>query len=144
MPDPAALAEALQPAPTARPPHEQSLVEPFREPVQRWRDQGIEGQPIWQLLVEQHVFTGSYSSLKRFLHRLAPPEVRATVRIEVAPGDEAQVDFGYAGQPALGAVVAPTGFEPVIEPRPRFRQQSRRPTHCAVSKRSAAPKLQDR
>jgi hypothetical protein len=74
LPDPAALAQALQPAPTARPPQEQSLVEPFREPVQRWLEQGVEGQAIWQLLVEQHGFTGSYSSLKRFLHRLAPSE----------------------------------------------------------------------
>jgi hypothetical protein len=70
----AVVAQALQPAPTARPPQEQSLVEPFREPVQRWLEQGVEGQAIWQLLVEQHGFTGSYSSLKRFLHRLAPSE----------------------------------------------------------------------
>jgi transposase len=98
LPDPAALAEALRPAATARGPQEQSLVEPFREPVQRWHEQGVEGQAIWPLLVEQHGFTGSYSSLKRFLHRLAPPEARATVRVEVAPGEEAQVDFGYAGQ----------------------------------------------
>jgi transposase len=98
LPDPAVLAETLRPVAPARPPHEQSLVEPFREPVQRWHEQGVEGQAIWQLLVEQHGFTGSYSSLKRFLSRLAPPEVRATVRVEVAPGTEAQVDFGYAGQ----------------------------------------------
>jgi transposase len=98
LPDPAVLAETLRPAATARPPHEQSLVEPFREPVQRWQAQGVEGQAIWQLLVEQHGFTGSYSSLKRFLARLAPLESQATVRVEVGPGEEAQVDFGYAGQ----------------------------------------------
>lgn len=62
---------------------------PFREPVQRWHEQGVEGPAIWQLLVEQHGFTGSYSSLKRFLRRLDPPAVRATVRVEVAPGEEA-------------------------------------------------------
>jgi transposase len=98
LPDPAVLAETLRPAATTQPPHEQSLVEPFREPVQRWQAQGVEGQAIWQLLVEQHGFTGSYSSLKRFLARLAPLESQATVRVEVGPGEEAQVDFGYAGQ----------------------------------------------
>ncbi len=70
---------------------------PFREQVLAWRQQGVEGQAIHQLLVEQHSFTGSYSAIKRFLRRLDPPPVRATVRIEVAPGEEAQVDFGFAG-----------------------------------------------
>jgi len=29
---------------------------------------------------------------------LAPSRSRATLRLEVGPGEEAQVDFGYAGQ----------------------------------------------
>ncbi len=98
LPDPAVLATQLQAAPTDRAPHEQSLVVPFQEPVQRWHAQGVEGQAIWQLLVEQHGFAGSYSSLKRFLRRLDPSAVRATVRVEVEPGEEAQVDFGAAGR----------------------------------------------
>jgi transposase len=73
------------------------LVAPFRAQVLRWREQGVEGQAIWQLLVEQHDFAGSYSSLKRFLRQVEPPDLRATVRLEVGPGEEAQVDFGYAG-----------------------------------------------
>ena len=97
LPEPAVLAALLQPAPAARPPHEQSLVEPFRERVKALHDGGVEGQAIWQLLVEEHDFAGSYSSLKRFLRRLDPPEARATLRVEVDPGEEAQVDFGYAG-----------------------------------------------
>lgn len=98
MPDPAGLAAQLRPGATGRPPQEQSLVEPFREQVLGWRTQGVEGQAIWQLLVEQHDFSGSYSSLKRFLRQVEPPDIRATVRLEVGPGEEAQVDFGYAGQ----------------------------------------------
>jgi transposase len=58
----------------------------------------VEGQAICPLLVEEHGFTGSYSSVKRFLRRIAPPSVRATLRLEVAPGEEAQVDFGFGGQ----------------------------------------------
>jgi hypothetical protein len=49
------------------------------------------------LLVEQHGFGGSYSSVKRFLRRQAPSAPRASIRLEVAAGEEAQVDFGYAG-----------------------------------------------
>jgi transposase len=98
LPEPAALAVLLQPVPTERPAQEQSLVEPYRERVKTLQEAGVEGQAIWQLLVDEHDFVGSYSSVKRFLRRLAPPEVRATLRLEVDPGTEAQVDFGYGGQ----------------------------------------------
>jgi transposase len=98
LPEPATLATLLQPAPLERPAHEQSLVEPFRERVKTLQEEGVEGQAIWQLLVDEHDFAGSYSSVKRFLRRLAPSEVRAMLRLEVAPGEEAQVDFGYGGK----------------------------------------------
>ncbi len=97
LPDAATLAALLQPPERARPPAEQSAVAPFRDQVVMWRQQGVEGQAIFQLLVEQHGFTGSYSAVKRFLRRLEPPTPRATVRIETAPGEEAQIDFGAAG-----------------------------------------------
>ncbi len=93
-----ALAELLQPvAGRSRPPHEQSQVEPFREQVKALRERGVEGRAIWQILVDQHGFTGSYSAIKRYLRRLTPPGDGATIRLEVAPGDEAQVDFGFGG-----------------------------------------------
>jgi len=94
-----ALMRLLPPADrSARPPHEQSQVEPFRAQVQALRARGVEGQAIWQILVDEHGFTGSYSAIKGFLRRLSPPGDGATIRLEVAPGDEAQVDFGFAGQ----------------------------------------------
>jgi hypothetical protein len=77
LPDPAALAALLQPAPAERPAHEQSLVEPFRERVKALHEGGVEGQARWQRLVEEHDCGGSYSSIKRFLRRLDPPEARA-------------------------------------------------------------------
>jgi transposase len=90
LPDAAQLAALLHPPERERPVQEQSGVAPFREQVLAWRQQGVEGQAIFQLLAEQHGFTGSYSAVKRFLRRLEPPTPRATVR-------EAQVDFGTAG-----------------------------------------------
>ena len=97
LPDAAQLAALLHPPERDRPAQEQSGVAPFREQVLAWRQQGVEGQAIFQLLAEQHGFTGSYSAVKRFLQRVAPSIPRATVRIETAPGAEAQVDFGTAG-----------------------------------------------
>ena len=98
LPDLATLAAQLEPAPREHPAQEQSLVEPFRERVKALAERGVEGQAIWQLLVEEHDFAGSYSSVKRFLRRLAPPAVRATIRLEVDPGEETQVDFGFGGR----------------------------------------------
>ena len=103
LPDPAALAALLQPAPTERPAHEQSLVEPFRDQVKTLHAGGVEGQAIWQLLVEHHDFAGSYSSLKRFLRRLDPGETpvqsvfgSSSIRVGQKEGSEAR-------KPALGA-----------------------------------------
>jgi len=86
--------------------HETSRVEPFREQVQALVTAGVEAQAAWRILVDQHGFTGSYSSVKRFVRRLRaaqPPE--AFLRLEVSAGEEAQVDFGYVGvlrDPARG------------------------------------------
>lgn len=88
LPEPGVLAALLAAPPATRPAQEQSLVEPFGEQVLAWHAQGVEGQAIWQLLVEQHGFGGSYSSLKRFLRRVAPPTPRATLRLEVDPGED--------------------------------------------------------
>ncbi|MGH2798498.1 MAG: IS21 family transposase [Thermoleophilaceae bacterium] len=97
LPEPTTLAAMLAAPSGPRPAQEQSLVEPYGEQVLAWHAQGVEGQAIWQLLAEQHGFGGSYSSIKRFLRRVAPPTPRATLRLEVAPGEEAQVDFGFGG-----------------------------------------------
>jgi hypothetical protein len=56
LPDPATLAGLLAPAPIERPAHEQSLVGPCRERVLALHVRGVEGQAIWQLLVEEHGF----------------------------------------------------------------------------------------
>ena len=98
LPDPATLAALLHPPARERPRHEQSCVAPFHDAVVAWRQQGVEGQAIFQLLVEQHGFAGSYSAVKRFLRRVEPPTPRATIRVETEPGAEAQVDFGPAGR----------------------------------------------
>jgi len=71
LPEPGVLAALVQPTPQDRPAHEQSFVEPFREQVLELHARGVEGQAIWQLLVEQHGFGGSDSSVKRFLRRQA-------------------------------------------------------------------------
>jgi transposase len=79
------------------PPQNESAVEPFRELVRKLRSQKVEMAAIHQRLRERG-YTGSYSSVRRYVRRLEPRQPQAVVRIETKPGEEGQVDFGYAGK----------------------------------------------
>ena len=75
-----------------------SSVEPYREKVLRLWGDGVEMMAIYEILREENQYRGSYSSVRRFIRRLAPKTPEAFVRVEVRPGEEAQADFGYAGK----------------------------------------------
>jgi transposase len=57
-------------------------------------EQGLSAQRIFQDLVAEHQFAGSYQSVKRFVARLGQARPLPFRRMECAPGHEAQVDFG--------------------------------------------------
>ena len=95
MPDDSILSAMQGDAP--RPAQTPSTVEPYAEIVERLLNQGVEMTAIWQRLREDYGYTGSYSSVRRFVHRLRPTEPRVVVRVQAAPGEEAQVDFGPVG-----------------------------------------------
>src|SRR5687767_8924755 len=63
------------------PPQIVSSVEPYRELVVQLHQDGVEGTAILQRLSERG-YSGSLSSIYRFLHHLAPPGPKATVRVE--------------------------------------------------------------
>lgn len=82
------------PAPVAR--NNISTVEPYREVARSLVEQGVEMVAIHSRLVSNHGYTGSYSSVRRFVSHLRPKD-DVVIRIETPPGREAQVDFGSAG-----------------------------------------------
>jgi transposase len=94
LPDVATLAAVLGPPPA--PPRTPSTVEPYQQIVEELFAQGVEMMTIFDRLKERG-YRGSYTSVRRFVHRLHPPEDQAVVRVHTAPGEEAQVDFGSAG-----------------------------------------------
>ena len=79
---------------SGHPPGRDSLCEPFREAIGKKLDQGLSAQRIWQDLVYESGFTGSYSSVRRFVRRLGANMPLPSRRMECEPGQEAQVDFG--------------------------------------------------
>lgn len=74
-----------------------STVEPYKEVVQEYLDRGVAKTVIWRKLCDEHGYTGSYSSVKRYAQRLQPHDPEAYCRVETEPGQEVQVDFGYVG-----------------------------------------------
>jgi len=95
LPEVQALASAL--GPEAKPPPTVSTVLPYKEVVIQHLDAGVEIMTIFDRLRDDYGYAGSYSSIRRFVHRLRPSEPRVYLRVHCAPGEEAQVDFGYAG-----------------------------------------------
>ena len=95
-----------QTMPVASPPRGLFKVERYREQIRALRDKGVEARAIYDRLKQDKEFTASYSAVWRFVRALEPATPEGFVRVETPPGDEAQVDFGYAGlmyDPATGS-----------------------------------------
>ena len=85
-----------QTIPGVQPPQNVSTVEKYRTLVEKWVKEKVETMAIYQRLQEKG-FGGTYMAVYRFVRHLKGQPLRATVRVERQPGEEVQVDFGYAG-----------------------------------------------
>lgn len=74
----------------------QESLAAHQEKVLGWLEQGVTVIRMHELLREGYGWLGSYESLKRYTLPWRMNK-KACVRLEVEPGKEAQVDFGYAG-----------------------------------------------
>ena len=80
-----------------------SLCDPWREQIEAALERGLSIQRIYQDLVVEGQFAGSYFSVRRFVLRRVDAQELPFRRLECAPGQELQVDFG------LGAWVLAEG-----------------------------------
>ena len=87
---------------TKAPSGSRSLCFPFQEVIIQLVDQGLSAQRIYQDLITEHGFTGRYPSVRRFVKQLGTSTPLPFRRIEVGPGEEAQIDFGK-GAPIVDA-----------------------------------------
>lgn len=71
-----------------------SASEPYREWIEQQVRLKRNAQAIYQDLVDQHGFTASYESVKRFVRALRHVDPEQFDRLEFAAGEEAQVDYG--------------------------------------------------
>jgi len=71
-----------------------SLCEPWREQIEAALARGLSMQRIYQDLVVERQFAGSYFAVRRFVVRLVGKQELPFRRMECGPGQELQVDFG--------------------------------------------------
>lgn len=72
-----------------------STLEPWRELIAKWHAANIRGTTIHAMLRRNHGYTGSYSSMQRFLHQIViEREPDVPLRLSFKPAEAAQVDFG--------------------------------------------------
>ncbi len=83
--------------PGIEPPQQTSSVAAHAKEIVAMRARGMEMAAIRVRLEEKYGRPVSYDAVRRLVKRLKPDEPEAFVRLEVLPGSEAQVDFGYAG-----------------------------------------------
>ena len=69
-----------------------SASEPYRELIEQATIRGRNAKAIWQDLVDDHGFTGSYQSVKRLIHKLGASAQQPCAVIVTAPGE----DYGKA------------------------------------------------
>src|SRR6201981_1400289 len=82
-------------APSDPSPPSASVCEAYRELIEQGLARGRNGKAIWQDLVSEHGFAGSYQTVKRFVRKLRGPQGPEAVGIILtAAGEEAQVDYG--------------------------------------------------
>ena len=84
----------------AAPPGSRSLCEPLRGVILAKLESGLSAQRIFQDLVVDHGFQGKYYSVRRYVAELCQSTPLPFRRMEVPPGQEAQVDFGQ-GAPLI-------------------------------------------
>jgi len=84
-----------EPTPYSNSKRSVSNCEPYREVIELGLSRGRNAMAIWQDLVTEHGFERGYQSVKRFVNKLRPVELRqAHPVIVTTPGEEAQVDYG--------------------------------------------------
>ena len=81
-------------------------------------EQRLTAQRIYQDLIAEHGFTGSYWSVNRYAKRLHARNDFPFRRMETTPGEEAQIDYGHRPPATKAGRRAVRGQGRALHPRP--------------------------
>ena len=73
----------------------ESLALPHKDEIIKWVEQGIQATTIHQALMRKYGFAGAYNSVQRLVQKIKDSEVKGSTVLDFAPGESAQVDFGF-------------------------------------------------
>jgi transposase len=93
-----------------------SLCAAYRQEIEEHLERGLSIRRIHQELIAAHGFSGSYHSVRRLVLSLGKHRPLPFRRMEVEPGEEAQIDFGTAApvSDAAGTMRRPWLFRIVL------------------------------
>lgn len=74
-----------------------SMLDEYREFIEIQLNKGLSRQRIYQDLVREFNFKGSYTAVKDYARKLLATTQKAYMVLTSLPGEEAQVDYGYIG-----------------------------------------------
>lgn len=98
LPEAAALEQSLIEWRGAAPAQNISSVNRWHAVIAEMVEQQMEAVVIHQRLsAPPHHFSGGYAAVYRYIRKHFRPVLEACIRIETQPGEEGQVDFGFAG-----------------------------------------------
>jgi len=114
-PESAAQAQKRPKCPPTPKPTRVSQAQAFEAIIKAKLDQQLTAQRIYQDLVVEQDYAGSYDSIKRYVRKLKANTPKLVAHLHAAPGEEAQVDFGKAA-PTLknGRYLRPWFFKMVL------------------------------
>ncbi|MEK7817530.1 MAG: IS21 family transposase [Actinomycetota bacterium] len=94
-----ARAHYIQRKPSARP----SKLDAYKPQIIRWLEtHPYSATQIFMRLRDELAYTGGYTILKDYIHKVRPPKREAFLTLSFAPGECAQVDWGEFGSVAVG------------------------------------------
>ena len=76
-------------------PSQKSLLDPYKEKIEDWVQQGVQATTIHAHLLREHDFQGSYNVIQRFIKEIKDRLTPVTTILDFKPGDTVQVDFGF-------------------------------------------------
>jgi transposase len=86
-----------------------SLLDPYREKIAQWEKEDLTRRRIYEKLLEEYGLHVSYINVCKYMQKHFPNPVEAFGVQNTAPGEEAELDFGYLGMlPGIGGKLVKT------------------------------------
>ena len=74
-----------------------SMLDEYREYIEIQLNKGLSRQRIYQDLIREFNYQGSYTTVKDYARKILGNTQKSYMVLIALPGEEAQVDFGYIG-----------------------------------------------